>query len=228
MSERCACGVERTEAWLCPACGRPPAMLRDSDRWRTCLHEAGHAVVGLAVGLSPEVVSIRPSLTHRGVTIMARGTYAERPGEGAAFFDRSLPLSMRDLLEAHIAVDLAGELAGLLALASGYQSAADLDDEAHARRVATAITGLDPERQARLETAAAAPESSDDWDRAVASAGALLARNEDAAGALLAFVRAITAALVYRHVRTIFALARELDLHETLSGERVRALCPSL
>jgi len=43
-------------------------MTDAAKRRRTAYHEAGHAVVGLVMGMDPQFVSLRPGASHHGMT----------------------------------------------------------------------------------------------------------------------------------------------------------------
>lgn len=226
----CACSAERPDGvWLCPSCGRPPARLEDSGRWRTCLHESGHALVGTVLGLPPDLVTVRPGRTFRGTNLSALvPPLVEPAGEPVCFFDSALTLAARDRFERSIVLSLAGPAAGDLARLDGWDPPAAAEDEAAAELAAARLSRLAPAQRERLEAAAAAPVSEDDESNARRTAAVLVDHDPAATTYVLEFCRLMARDTVRALAPSLHVLALELYRAETVSGAELAAMFPRL
>ncbi len=170
------------------------------------------------MGFTPDVVSIKPGRTFRGIAMVVPREYEADPTEAMVCWDPMLPLSMRDRLEASVIRTLAGPIGGHLAGLSGFESPEALaDEEAAAQSVASWQALLDRQRE-RVATAATAESLVTDEDSARQTVALIVNHNASAGAYQLEMLRSIAEGWVVALARPIHAVAQELWVHETIDG----------
>lgn len=194
-------------------------------RRHTAWHEGGHSVISKLLGYDVEFVSIRPGVSHSGVSKSRMG------------LDRRVDLSSLDgeLLNADPAARIAVERAVVVALAgqaaaelvtipaTGYSEVAPPTPEAVA--AAEALASLSPRHKELLFELEAMDDQIEDDDDAL-EISVRLAGQE--ALAHVAFLRAVATRLVWDHARSIAAVAERLLERDVLNGEEVAEIMASV
>jgi hypothetical protein len=191
------------------------------ERWRTCLHEAAHAVIALDLGADLDLVSVRRGKACAGITFpLALPGWS---GDVAGVVTMPLPLAPADLrraVEVRVCIYLAGEVGELLALDAAYRP--DRACVQGARRLARSLTDLSPRHIELLKAAECADEHEPDYVLARNAARALGTPPE--AEALVLMCRTVTAELVGFAAGDIRAVAQALRTNRVLTGDEVLAI----
>lgn len=219
------CGAGSTGSWICQTCGEPPAVLADSDRWRTCIHESAHACVGILAGQTPRIVSIEPGRRYRGMNLRAPRPKAKPTAQSAV---SRLSIADADWYLAAMVVSLAGPIVDqLFHSASGYHAPSALaeSEEAYALRAAVARAALPDDERAMLDGAKASDEPVSDWEAAIRDARRLAGDDETVVvHAQMALADALAKRFIFMLVRPIELVAIELDRHTSLRGVQIEPL----
>jgi hypothetical protein len=188
-------------------------------RRRVAVHEAGHAVAFVVLGIPLEFASIRPGRSFLGVVVPAARDGADL---GALNFDAicNEPPALREDVERRIIAGLAGELAELYGTATPASGYLDDDDEQIARAalatLPSRIAELVTEHEDRLDPVTA----DEDAARELADAFA----GPDVGPHYLAWLRAEARDLVTRYAAAILRVADALERRAILTGDAVAAL----
>jgi hypothetical protein len=196
--------------------------MTDTGRERHAAHEAGHAAVAVALGLSLDVVSLRRGKCFTAVTMFAPPPRGPMSG-GLAVWPR---VADRDAEERMILVTLAGDLAEpYREPVAGYVE--PTDDEVAARAAVEALERRSP-RSAELLMAAEANEGlRNDRIHAHDRSWSLHGYAERVVDPFLGYLGAIARELVVHHLFAIRAVARELVVKTVIDGPEVEAIIRS-
>jgi hypothetical protein len=185
------------------------------------VHESGHAVIEIVLGVPVEYASIRAGRTFRGVSLRAPGDVA-----GIAGFDpfRAIATEPPEL-RAHVERQIIGFLAGGLAevYLAGSPPAASYGDDQAEEIARDALARLGP-RLAELVVEYETREEPSDGDEANAAVIANAFAGPEAGAYYLEWLRCEARALVVRYREAILRVADALERVATLSGEQVAAL----
>jgi hypothetical protein len=193
----------------------------NAERRRIAVHEAGHAVASIVLGVPIEYVSIRTGLSFRGVALRVGARL-----EAADDFDpfravAAQPPELRADVERRIIGDLAGPIAEMfLADEPAARSYGGDEAETIAR---DALATLGP-RLAELVAHWEMREERRDGDEADAAGLAYAFAGPEAGGHYLEWLRAEARALVLRYRFAVLSVADALERAAVLSGEQVAAL----
>lgn len=204
-------------------------MRSPQQRRRTAFHEASHAVVANLLGLRVGVVSARPSKNHLGVTFTGGSIKLLESERGKIMRPAPLmPARFRRSVETRIMVSLAGDSGEALSFTdrSGYVD--ERDEDAAERLAAMIASPLRPSELSEIEqrllaAAETGPKPTDDESTAIGLA--LVTTDDEAeARALVAYLRILTARLVFSEPASsrIRDFAETLLEHEVLSARRTR------
>jgi hypothetical protein len=187
----------------------------------TALHEAGHAVAFVVLGLPLEYASIRPGRTFNGTVSPVQSTIDVNEIQFGRV-SQQLP-SLRSIVERRIIATLAGELAARY-LATEPAPAAYVDDAAETiarealQRLAPRVAELVVHHEQAEDTGT---DEANAWE-----AAGIFADGEPQA-AYLSWLRAEARLLVIRYSAAILRVAEALERHAVLNGEQVAALVHS-
>jgi hypothetical protein len=190
----------------------------DLERRRIALHEAGHAVADVLLGLPIEYASIRAGRTFAGIEVPVPRPVPDI--DRLTIYPTLLqPTALRNNIERRVIATLAGQLAELYLdePSSGYMS-----DEADtiARQALAGLGARLVELVVEHEEREESPGR--DESRAFDLAGAMV--GPDSAGLYLELLRHEARALVIRYHLAILRVADALERQAILSGDQVAAL----
>ena len=189
-------------------------------RRRTALHEAGHAVASIVLGIPVEYTSIRPGRAFSGINIAVL-----TPPADFDLFDPDRPAvlhppGLRADVERRIIRLMAGELAARRLDRS--PPASMYTDDAAQRIARRALASLGP-RIAELVTAnEQRDEPSSDDQNAMDMARAFVGR--EGAFAYLRWLTSEAELFVARYAAAILRVADALERHAVLRGDAIAAL----
>lgn len=196
-------------------------------------HEAGHVVIGQAVGRSPRGVTVRGGTRWAGC---ARSAAPPIPDElwaecGAERPFVSWPAPIRAQIEGEVVMLMAGELSALmLAPPSLGRTEPTVVEQAieQAAVLATEDAAL-PEVRAQVEAITADLDEIADDDQTKIARLAWLAHGPDhaSAAAWLTYLAAQCRALITVEAARIIRLSEALAIRDTLTGDQVAALLRS-
>lgn len=192
-------------------------VVTEDDRYRSAIHEAGHACTAWRLGWTLSEVSLQPDEERWGRVCYAPAAY---PLDGKPE-DLWLPLRgpLRDQLEDSILVAMAGSAAEEMAGPPTGFRATTPDEEWVAKALAVATRVLEVHAEA-IEAGSWMPHD----ERHVRDHAWLVAGDE--AVAYETYLRAVVRRLVYADARLIDLLAEALlaEPSRLLSGERATAI----
>jgi hypothetical protein len=188
-------------------------------RREIALHEAGHAVAFVVLGLPLEYASIRPGRTFAGVAVPAKRSPIDVNEIQFGRVSQQTP-SIRAEVERRVIATLAGELAARY-LAAEPAPTAYVGEEAEtiARE---ALQRLRPRFAELVVHHEQAEDTGTDEANAWEAAG-IFADGEPQA-LYLSWLRAEARLLVIRYSPAILRVAEALERHAVLNGEQVAAL----
>lgn len=189
------------------------------QRRHVALHEAGHAVASIVLGVPLEYASIRPGRTFAGVNVHAPGVPVDT-STLTQYPSLLQPLALRDHVERSIVVSLVGELAAMYFADESSRSAFTSDEAENMAREALVALGprlaeLVVEHEERQE-----PTDGDEanaWHLAQALVG-------DGVAYYVELLRIEARTLVVRYRDAILRVAAELERRAVLQGAQVAAI----
>ena len=194
-----------------------------AERRSVAIHEAGHAVADVVLGIPVEYTSIRPGKTFAGIEVPAPfevdlGSWNQYLPISAA------PADLRAYVEKRIIAFLAGPIAAVILyepVGRGAPVREEFDPDAIARQ---ALANLGP-RLAELVVAKEESDEPNNGDEANAFELANAFVGPDMGGAFyLEWLRVEARALVVRYAAAILRVADALERHAILQGDQVAAL----
>jgi hypothetical protein len=169
------------------------------DDWRTALHEAGHVVVGKAIGLEVAGCTIVPGDGFGGLT-------------WGPFFDRTMLSFDNDV------PDLCEKIADLMpGPGEPRADVADVYEHVHSR-VVDLCAGTAAET---LLHPACAPWIAHSDVRKARATASIICSSDSAVDAYLAFGLAEAKALIEQHRAAVWAIAEALMVERTLNSEQI-------
>lgn len=192
--------------------------MTDEAMRRTAYHEAGHAVIGVALGVPIDGVSIRASSCYAGIALLRPAPVDTSVIDIEAPTPVLMPPKLRRALETRLWVSLAGDLAAEMAVRRSRYGEADTTDRVAAATIAVELTGRSKDA---LERAEAMTEIKTDWDSAIATADILAWRE---AVQYIAFATAATRRLLAECWPAVDAVAQALMSTPVLSGRQVKRI----
>ena len=172
------------------------------DDWRTALHEAGHTVVGKAIGLDVAGCTIVPGDGFGGLT-------------WGPLFDRSMLSTDNDV------PDLCEKIADLMpGPGEPRDDVADVYEHVHSR-VVDLCAGTAAET---LLHPACAPWIAHSDVRKARATASIICSSESAIDAYLSFGLAEAKALIEQHRATVLAIAEALMVERTLDAGQINAI----